>query len=59
MEMNKNVKVSGEEIANKDISRREALTKAGYFAASAGGMLLLLGKPKKAMAALPAVPPAW
>lgn len=48
-----------EEIANQDISRKEAIKKAGYIAASAAGMMLLLGKPQKALASSPAAPPAW
>lgn len=59
MEKNNTLQQSIEEIANKDISRKEAIKKAGYIAASAAGMMLLLGKPQKAMAASPAAPPAW
>lgn len=59
MEKNNKLQQTFEEIANKDISRKEAIKKAGYIAASAAGMMLLLGKPQKAMAASPAAPPAW
>jgi hypothetical protein len=59
MEKNNKVQQSIEEITNKGISRKEALKKAGYIAASAAGMMLLLGKPQKAMAASPSPPPVW
>lgn len=57
--MNKKVPTSVDESSGEQITRKEALKKAGYYAASAAGLMLLLGKPQKAMAASPQAPPAW
>jgi hypothetical protein len=57
--LNKQVPTSVDESTGEKISRKEALKKAGYYAASAAGLMLLLGKPQKAMAASPSPPPAW
>jgi len=45
------------EIEGKKISRKEAIKKAGYIAASAATMMVLLSNPNKAHAASPAPPP--
>lgn len=43
------------------ISRKEAIKKTGFIAASAATMILLLGSPEKAQASSPAPPspPSW
>ena len=41
----------------KKISRKDAIMKAGYIAASAATMMVLLSNPNKAHAASPAPPP--
>jgi len=45
------------EIEVKKISRKDAIKKAGYIAASAATMMVLLSNPNKAQAASPAPPP--
>lgn len=42
-----------------NLSRKEALKKAGYYAATAAGMMILLGSPKTSISASPAPPPPW
>lgn len=46
------------EIATEDkkITRKQALKKAGFYAATAAGMITLLGAPKKAAAEGTGVP---
>ena len=41
----------------KKISRKDAIKKVGYIAASAATMMVLLSNPNKAHAASPAPPP--
>jgi hypothetical protein len=43
------------------ITRKQAIKKAGFYAATAAGMIALLGSPKKSAAAsnAPAGPPEW
>jgi hypothetical protein len=48
-----------EESEAHGITRKEALKKTGYLALSAATMVLLLGKPDKALASSPAPPPEW
>jgi len=45
------------EIEVKKISRKDAIKKAGYIAASAATMMVLLSNPNKAQAGSPAPPP--
>lgn len=45
---------------DQKIDRKQAIKRAGFYAASAAGMISLLGSPKKSAAAsLPPAPPAW
>lgn len=49
-----------EELSSEgNISRKEALKKAGYYAATSVVMMQFLGSPLKSMAASPAPPPPW
>lgn len=46
--------------AVEKISRKNAITKTGFYALTAASMFLLLGSPKSAAAsAPPASPPVW
>ena len=45
------------EVEGKKISRKDAIKKAGYIAASAATMMVLPSNPNKAQAASPAPPP--
>ena len=47
---------------DKKITRKQALKKAGFYAATATGMITLLGTPSKsakAASASPEPPPGW
>lgn len=46
---------------DKKITRKQALKKAGFYAATAAGMITLLGAPKKSAAegSLPDTNPVW
>jgi len=61
MEMKNNMEETAKrnpsEIEGKKISRKDAIKKAGYLAASAATMMVLLSNPNKAQAASPAPPP--
>jgi hypothetical protein len=46
--------------AGTKISRKQAIKRAGLYAATAAGMITLLGSPKKSVAAsTPPAPPVW
>ena len=47
-----NKEISKAELASEDkkITRKQALKKAGFYAATAAGMITLLGSPKQAAA---------
>lgn len=53
-----NKEISKVELASEDkkITRKQALKKAGFYAATAAGMITLLGAPKKSAAAGSGVP---
>jgi hypothetical protein len=46
------------DMAEKMISRKDAIKKAGYIAVSAATMMILLSSPSQAQASRPAPPPA-
>lgn len=50
--------IKGEIVKEKDISRKDAIKKAGYIAVSAATMMMLVGYPKTA-AASPAPERNW
>jgi hypothetical protein len=46
--------------SEEKISRKRAIKRAGFYAATAVGMVTLLGSPGKSAAArLPSAPPVW
>jgi hypothetical protein len=46
------------DMAEKKITRKEAIKKAGYIAVSAATMMILLSSPSQAQGSAPAPPPA-
>ncbi len=55
---NPKVKVTPEDLK---INRKQAIKRAGFYAATAAGMIALLGSPKKSAAGStePTPPPVW
>jgi hypothetical protein len=56
------IDINSTEVEKKEeklIGRKEAIKKAGLIALSAATMMLLVGKPDKAVAQSPDTPPVW
>jgi len=58
MKDNNELKKPEAENSGENISRKEAIRKAGYYGISAATLMILMATPKRA-AASPMAPPAW